>query len=123
VKAQGGLDAARRELDQFNGQIGRDADRLAVKAADDLETARSSMESGSISLADGARKKIEDFARIVVGLGPQSTLQRGFAIAHEDQDAPLTSREAALKHASFSVQFRDGAVAVDNRGYEKGDGQ
>jgi exodeoxyribonuclease VII large subunit len=68
-----------------------------------------------------SQKDIETFARIVVGLGPQSTLQRGFAIARDEQDAPLTSREAALKRASFRVEFRDGTVAVDNREYEKGD--
>ena len=52
--------------------------------------------------------------RIIVGMGPQSTLQRGFAIARDDEDKPLTSREAAMKHASFQVQFRDGRVAVKN---------
>jgi exodeoxyribonuclease VII large subunit len=54
----------------------------------------------------------------VVGLGPQSTLQRGFAIARDDENNPLTSKEAAMQHASFRVEFRDGAVAVDNRDFE-----
>ena len=47
-------------------------------------------------------------------MGPQSTLQRGFAIARDDDDKPLTSREAAMTHASFQVQFRDGRVEVKN---------
>jgi exonuclease VII large subunit len=121
VKAPGGPDAAWCELDQLKAQIGRNTGRLAVKAADDLEAARSLMESGTISITDGARKEIENFARIVVGLGLRSTLQRGFAIARDDQDVPLTSGVAAIKHASFRVEFRDGDVAVDNREYEKGD--
>jgi exonuclease VII large subunit len=45
-------------------------------------------------------------------LGPQSTLQRGFAIARDYQDNPITSREAAMQHASFQIQFHDGKVAV-----------
>ena len=57
------------------------------------------------------------------GSSPQSTLERGFAIARDDHDAPLTSREAAIKHTSFRVEFRDGAVTVDNREYEKGNRQ
>ena len=47
-------------------------------------------------------------------MGPQSTLQRGFAIARDNDDKPLTSREAAMNHDTFQVQFRDGKVAVRN---------
>jgi exodeoxyribonuclease VII large subunit len=121
LKAQGGLDAAGRELDQLKTQVGRDTGRMVVKAVDDLDNARTVVETGAISITDSARKEIENLARIVVGLGPQSTLQRGFAIARDDQNAPLTSRDAALKQASFRVEFRDGAVAVDNQEYEKGE--
>jgi exodeoxyribonuclease VII large subunit len=72
------------------------------------------VESGIISVTDEARKDIENFARIIVGMGPQSTLQRGFAIARANDDKPLTSREAAINHASFQVQFRDGKLSVKN---------
>jgi exodeoxyribonuclease VII large subunit len=57
----------------------------------------------------------------VVGLGPQSTLQRGFAIVRHDDDKPLTSRAAALSHATFQVEFRDGRLAVKNIGITGGD--
>ena len=56
-------------------------------------------------------------------MGPQSTLQRGFAIARDNYDKPLTSREAAMNHASFQVQFRDGRVAVKNTDRSEGDEQ
>ena len=52
------------------------------------------IESGTISITDEARKDIENFAKIIVGMGPQSTLQRGFAIARDDDDKPLTSRDS-----------------------------
>ena len=51
---------------------------------------------------------------IVADQGPQSTLQRGFAIVRDDEDKPLTSREAAMNHASFQIQFHDGRVMVEN---------
>jgi len=121
VKSQGGLDAAARDLSHLHAQVGRDSTRLATKAGEEVESTLDAISDGNTIILENARKDIENFARIVVGLGPQSTLQRGFAIARDDQDAPLTSREAALKHASFRVEFRDGAVAVDNREYEKGD--
>jgi len=81
------------------------------------------IETGAISITDDARKDIESFARIIVGMGPQSTLQRGFAIARDYDDKPLTSREVAMNHASFQVQFRDGRVAVKNTDRSGGDEQ
>ena len=121
LKAQTRLDAAALDLDQIKTQVGRDAGRMVTKAVDDLDKSLSLLESGAISITDDARKDIENFARIIVGMGPQSTLQRGFAIARDNEDKPLTSREAAMNHASFQVQFRDGRVAVKNTDRSGGD--
>ena len=123
LKAQTRLDAAVLDLDQIKTQVGRDTGRMVTKAVDDLDKSLSLLESGAISITDDARKDIENFARIIVGMGPQSTLQRGFAIARDDEDKPLTSREAAMNHASFQVQFRDGRVAVKNTDRSGGDEQ
>ena len=48
-----------------------------------------------------ARKDVENLALSVVGPGPQSTIQRGFAIARDEENAPLTSWEEAIAQASF----------------------
>src|SRR5271165_6037065 len=120
LKAQNRLDAAALDLDQIKTQVGRDTGRMVTKAVDDLDKSRSLVESGAISITDDARKDIESFARIIVGMGPQSTLQRGFTIARDNDDKPLTSREAAMNHASFQVQFRDGRVAVKNTDRSEG---
>ena len=123
LKAQTRLDAAVLDLDQIKTQVGRDAGRMVTKAVDDLDRSLSLLENGAISITDDARQDIENFARIIVGMGPQSTLQRGFAIARDDEDKPLTSREAAMSHASFQVQFRDGRVSVKNTDRLGGDEQ
>src|SRR5271165_7336703 len=86
LKAQTRLDAAELDLDQIKAQVGRDAGRMVTKAVDDLDKSLSLLESGTISITDDARKDIECFARIIVGMGPQSTLQRGFAIARDNDD-------------------------------------
>ena len=121
LKAQTRLDAAALDLDQIKTQVGRDTGRMVAKAVDDLDQSLSLLESGAISIIDDGRKDIESFARIIVGMGPQSTLQRGLAIARDDDDKPLTSREAAMSHDSFQVQFRDGRVAVKNTDHSGGD--
>ena len=122
-KPRPGLMQWRLDLDQIKTQVGRDTGRMITKAVDDLDKSLSLLESGAISITDDARKDIENFARIIVGMGPQSTLQRGFAIVRDDEDKPLTSREAAMNHALFQVQFRDGRVAVKNMDRSGGDEQ
>jgi exodeoxyribonuclease VII large subunit len=118
VRTQGGLEAAVRDLAHLHDQFVNYTNRMVTEAGDDLGTARDAISTGTSVVIEDARKDIESFARMVVGLGPQSTLQRGFAIARDDENNPLTSREAAMQHASFRVEFRDGAVAVDNRDFE-----
>jgi exodeoxyribonuclease VII large subunit len=114
LKAQGRLDAAVLELEQVKSHVGKDIDRMVTKAVEDLGKCVSLVESETISVTDDARKDVENFVKIIVGMGPQSTLQRGFAIVRDNKDKPLTSREAAMTHTSFQVQFRDGRVAVQN---------
>lgn len=114
LKAQGRIDAAVLDLDQIKTQFGKDIDRMVIKAGDDLNKCLALIESGTLSVTDEARKDIENFAKIIIGMGPESTLQRGFAIARDNDDKPLTSRDAAMNHASFQVQFRDGRVSVRN---------
>ena len=123
LKAQTRLDAAALDLDQIEAQVGRDTGRMVTKAVDDLDKSLSLLENGADSITDDARKDIENFARIIVGMGPQSTLQRGFAIARDNDDKPLNSREAAINHDSFQVQFRDGRVSVNNTDRSRGNEQ
>jgi exodeoxyribonuclease VII large subunit len=121
IKAQSRIDSAGRDLDQIKTQVGKDSGRMVARAADDLHKSLDLIESGVVTVIDTAKKDIESFAKIVVGLGPKSTLQRGFAIARDDENKPLTSREVAMIHAAFQVEFRDGRVAVKNLGKTGGD--
>ena len=50
---------------------------------------------GQASLVEAARREIEAGTRIVVGLGPQATLRRGYALARDPEGRPLTRRGAA----------------------------
>ncbi len=123
LKAQGRIDAAALDLDQTKTQVGRDTDRMVARAADDLDKSLGLVESGVFAVTDAAQKDIENFARIIVGMGPQSTLQRGFAIVRDNENKPLTSREAALSQDTFQIQFRDGRVSVKNTDRSGGDEQ
>jgi exodeoxyribonuclease VII large subunit len=85
---------------------------MATKARDEFDHAIRMIKNSAMSMADGATKDIESFARIVVGMGPQSTLQRGFAILRDTDDEPVTSREAAVSLDTLEIEPRDGRLKV-----------
>jgi exodeoxyribonuclease VII large subunit len=101
-------------LDMQRTRLMGEIEHAVAKAADDLEQSLALVASGASLATDTARKAIDNLARIVLGLGPESTLKRGFAIVRDDADKPLTSREVALSHLRLQIQFRDGRLAVKN---------
>jgi exodeoxyribonuclease VII large subunit len=114
--------AAGRDLAHVKAQMERDAARLVTKAAEDLDCSLAAVAQGARGLVEAAHREIEASTRIVVGLGPQATLRRGFAIARDTEDRPLTTREAAMRCREFAVQFQDGTVPVAVRESREGVG-
>jgi exodeoxyribonuclease VII large subunit len=108
------LIAGERDLNQITTQLERETIRMATKAADELDKSIALIESAASAITETAQKEIESLARMVVGLGPRSTLNRGFALVRDDEGKPLTSRERALSHRSLQIEFRDGRLAVKN---------
>jgi exodeoxyribonuclease VII large subunit len=85
-----------------------------------LDHALTEVRRGSLAMVENASTKVGAHMRLIVGLGPQSTLQRGFSIAKKYDGRPISSREAASQNAEFSVHFHDGAVQVANKEFEGG---
>ena len=123
LQAQSAVEAAGRDLRHHHVQIARERRRWLTIASDGLVAIYTSFTSGANSAAEAAKRDIETFARIVVGLGPHATLRRGFAIARDSEDRPITSRESAMRSPEFSVEFHDGSVPVVNRSFEGGSGR
>ena len=122
LKAHAGAQAAGRDLDHLKAQSGRDATRLVTEAADGLECNFDVLVRGAESLVEAARREVEAGTRLVLGLGPQATLKRGFTLVRDAEDRPVTSRAAAERLPDFTVQFHDGTVPVAVRASEGGDG-
>lgn len=86
----------------------------------ELDHALSEVRRGSLGMVENAASKVGAHMRLIVGLGPQSTLQRGFAIAKDPDGLPITSRRMAIHKSEFTVQFHDGAVQVSNKEFKGG---
>jgi exodeoxyribonuclease VII large subunit len=112
LQAGAKAEAAVRDVENLRAQVGKDVVRMLAKARDGLESDLAAARDGAGALVETARREVEANTRAVVGMGPQATLRRGFAIARGADDRPITSREAATEAAEFSVEFHDGAVPV-----------
>lgn len=119
LKSEAAVEAVKSHLEHGATEIQRESRRLVVKASAELECGYSDVGTVSFAMVRGAGSLVAGHVRLVVGLGPQSTLQRGFSIAKSIDGHPITSREAASKNAEFTVQFQDGAVRVTNLEYRE----
>jgi exodeoxyribonuclease VII large subunit len=85
-----------------------------------LDCQLDAISQGASALVEAARRDVEANTRIVVGLGPQATLRRGFAIIRDVGGQPVTSRESAMGHPELIVEFQDGSVPVVIRDSREG---
>lgn len=119
LQATAKVEAIAAELEHRRDQVARDAGRWGKTALSDLDDSLATLAVRAIATAEAAKKSVETYARIVVGLGPQATLSRGFSIVRDTANQPITSRESALRNSEFTVQFHDGNVSVANRSFDR----
>ncbi|MHC5543748.1 exodeoxyribonuclease VII large subunit, partial [Singulisphaera rosea] len=79
---------------------------------DELGEALADVDARTGSAIELANGQIETFVKIVVGLGPQATLKRGFAITRDAQGRPVTSASAASTLEELTVEYHDGRITT-----------
>jgi exodeoxyribonuclease VII large subunit len=104
LQAGAKAEAAGRDVENLKAQVGKDVVRTIARARDGLECDLVAARDGAGALVETARREVDANTRAVVGMGPQATLLRGFAIARGSDDRPITSREAAAEAAEFEVE-------------------
>ena len=111
-QAQAALFAAARDLGHHRDGVAASAVRAVATAQAELICAREAAEAAARTRVEDAQTQAAGLARVVVGLGPESTLRRGFALVRGPDDQPVTAREQATRQPGLTIQFHDGAVAV-----------
>lgn len=61
---------------------------------------------------DHQSSQVDSLFRECIGLGPHSTLQRGYALVQDDQQRLVTSAKQAQMLSQLTVRFSDGALVV-----------
>jgi exodeoxyribonuclease VII large subunit len=118
LQAQATLEAAGRDLDHHQQTLARSGAHQLALAGGTLESTLERIEAGVASIRRDAAGQIEAYARTIIGMGPESTLERGYAIARTPEGEAVSSRQDALRHREMTIQFRDGRLAVANREYQ-----
>lgn len=113
-QAEAAVQACQQQADRFQADLQRDTRRLIETAASQIADARTELEVNVSQTLEQASREIGAHVRLVVGMGPAATLQRGFAIARDESGRPITSRAEAARCPRFEVEFRDGRLPVAN---------
>jgi exodeoxyribonuclease VII large subunit len=118
LKAAGRLNAAGSEVEAMRERIERECDRRLALARSDLQGSVDALLTSAEAVQRAARTHVEHWVQTIVGLGPEATLRRGYAVARDSENRPIGSKAEAVSHRMLQLQFHDGDVAVENRDYE-----
>jgi exodeoxyribonuclease VII large subunit len=122
VRSRSLVENWRTRAESAMSEVASKAEAKITSATRDVEDARGAVEAGVGTMMSNARTHLDFNIRQVVGFGPEATLRRGYAIARDGEGRPLATKIEAEKHATLSIQFRDGSLAVENRGPRGEDG-
>ena len=110
--SQEGIQASLHQLERWMDTVRAAADSLILTQTQDIEQ----LMARSLELAgqrlDEAGHDIEALAREILGVGPDATLKRGFAMVRDPRGKPLTSRRQALREKRLALEFHDGVLGV-----------
>ncbi len=105
------VDAARAAADLAIRTLVGDVRRVVDQAGAGLDEARRIVVREAGVALERAERDTERLAATVIGMGPERTLQRGFALAWAD-DRPVTSARVASTLPGMEIEFHDGRVPV-----------
>ena len=110
--SQEGIQASLHQLDRLMDQLRGNAENLIQTQALELEQLKGRTLEHAALRIDEAGHEIEALAREILGVGPDATLRRGFAMVRDPRGKPLTSRRDALREKRLALEFHDGVLGV-----------
>lgn len=111
--------SATSALGRLSREVDRHADAILTAARQRVANAQRGIVEMTQTLETAPRQKVQiagqnvaQWIRHVLLVGPQKTLQRGFAIVRSSDGKPVTRRAAAEAHSALNIEFSDGIVPV-----------
>lgn len=88
-----------------------EAGRMIDAATTQVEDSLATICTEAIRAVDQTEKEVDSQMRSIIGMGPEQTLRRGFAMAWNG-NAPVSSRAVANRCNTLRLQFHDGTLNV-----------
>ena len=104
------LSNAEAQLGQYLDRIKFDGGRWLTVSYEDTGRVYQSVFQLGRQQIDLAVNQVEAMGREILGIGPQATLRRGFAIIRNQNGNPIVSAEEAQRQPLLNIEFRDGRV-------------
>lgn len=110
--SQEGIQASLHQLDRLMDHLRASSGHLIQNQELELQQLNDRILELSALRLDEASLEIEALAREILGVGPEATLRRGFAMVRDPRGNPLTSRRDALREKRLALEFHDGVLGV-----------
>jgi exodeoxyribonuclease VII large subunit len=108
------LGVAQTQIDQGRKQVVRAGHGRVSLAADKLGDLVGQLLREVETLRHSASTHLEFFMQPIVGLGPEATLKRGYAIVRDPETRVLGTRRQAAIEPVLQIEFQDGRLWVSN---------
>ena len=90
--------------------------RLLSEAGKDVDSVLTNIRHQSRNLVNKAYQDTERLMTLSLALGPEKTIQRGFPLALQENDKPITTAVQAKAAGRFCLKFRDDNISVTTKG-------
>jgi exodeoxyribonuclease VII large subunit len=115
LKASKRIELAGSEIDRDRERVVHAVGHRIALASNRLGDVVGRLARGAESIRQDAGRRIEFFVQRIVGLGPEATLRRGYAIVRDEDGRPLGSRKQAEVQPVLELEFQDGRLRVENQ--------
>ncbi len=106
---------ARSAIEQDRDRITRAGHHGLSLTASQLGDALGHLFRSAEAMRRDAGTRLEFCVQRIVGLGPEATLRRGYAIVRDPAGQPLGSRSQAETQPVLELEFQDGRLRVENQ--------
>jgi exodeoxyribonuclease VII large subunit len=106
---------ARSEIERDRDRVTRAGHHRLSLAGSKLGDALGHLLRSAEAIRRDAGSRVEFFVQRIVGLEPEATLKRGYAIVRDPAGQPLGTRSQAETQPVLELEFQDGRLWVENQ--------
>ena len=112
TQAQETVNVADRQMALFFERLSETSLHQVSHLSNDIERLIVDVQYSSLGLIDYALKEVTSLSREILGMGPQATLKRGFAVVRDNAGLIICSASEAQETKYLEIEFKDGRIST-----------